>query len=234
MIFAKAPIPGQVKTRLCPPLTPDEAASLHGSFVLDSLERSTATVKRGSVRRGFGGMGRVVACAPSSQHVFFKILEERYGVRLIDQVGDNLGARMDHAFKTTFAMGYQRVVLVGTDVPLLPRSTYTHALSLLFHHDLILGPSLDGGYFLIGLKRPRPDLFTDIPWSTDQVLALTREKAEASGLRTALLPAQRDIDTIDDLRGLIQEAGPSAPLLSKRTAGALRLLAGRYQRELGG
>lgn len=233
VIFAKAPIPGQVKTRLCPPLTPDEAATLHGSFVLDALERSAAVAKPGSVRAS-AGVDRFVACAPSSQHVFFKILEERYDVRLVDQIGDDLGARMGHAFHTIFTMGYQRVVLVGTDVPLLPGSAYIHALSLLADHDLVLGPSLDGGYFLIGLTQPKPELLTDIPWSTNQVLALTKQKADVWGLRTVLLPAQRDIDTIEDLRSLIQEAGPHASLLSKRTAGVLRLLADRLERRAKG
>src|SRR5574341_2529404 len=100
IIFAKAPIPGQVKTRLCPPLTPDEAASLHGSFVLDALERS----------RGIAGLDRFLACAPSADHVFFKIMEERQSVRLMSQVGDDLGARMSHALAAAFAQGYRHVL----------------------------------------------------------------------------------------------------------------------------
>src|SRR5574341_718963 len=110
IIFAKAPIPGQGKTRLCPPLTPDEAASLHGSVVLDMLERS----------RNAAALDRFVACAPSSDHVFFKILEERHGVRLIAQMGDDLGARMARALADVFALGYRQVLVVGTDLPTLP------------------------------------------------------------------------------------------------------------------
>src|SRR5213593_2704280 len=86
VIFAKAPAPGQVKTRLCPPLTHDEAATLHGSFVLDTLERTKAAVSR--LKLPFD---RYLACAPSSTLVFFKIMEERQGVKLIDQEGDDLG-----------------------------------------------------------------------------------------------------------------------------------------------
>src|SRR5512134_3283592 len=98
VIFAKAPIPGQVKTRLCPPLTADEAATLHGSFVLDTLERTrTAVVK---LRLP---LDRYLACSPSSTLVFFKIMEERQAVKLIDQEGDDLGARMNQAFETMFA-----------------------------------------------------------------------------------------------------------------------------------
>lgn len=219
VIFAKAPIPGQVKTRLCPPLTPDEAASLHGSFVLDALERSREAGRHGPVP-----VDRFLACAPPTDHVFFKIMEERQKVRLLRQTGDDLGARMDQAFKEVFALGYQRALLVGTDVPSLPASYYGQAFSLLSDHDLVLGPSFDGGYYLIGLKRPIPDLFTGIPWSTDQVFSLTRTRADALGLKTALLPTCRDVDTIEDLLVLIEEKG-----LSARTAGALRLLASRLK-----
>ena len=257
VIFAKAPIPGQVKTRLCPPLTPDEAASLHGSFVLDALERSRDEKTQGRVTLNRVPLDRFVACLPSASHVFFKIIAERHGVQLLDQIGEDLGARMDQAFREIFAREYQRVLVVGTDLPSLPGACYTQAFSLLADHDLVLGPSLDGGYYLIGLRRPVPELFVGIPWSTDRVFALTRAKAEALGLKTGLLPTWRDVDTIDDLLALIEEAGgrgqaprgdrllpkagacppssrsqspyasPLAPSLSARTAGVLRLLATR-------
>lgn len=231
IVFTKAPIPGQVKTRLCPPLTPDEAASLHGSFVLDALERSHAAATAARV-----ALDRFMACAPSRDHVFFKVLEERHGVRLLDQIGDDLGARMAQAFTAVFALGYRKVLLVGTDLPSLPGSFYIQALHLLADHDLVLGPSPDGGYYVIGLRQPVANLFLGIPWSTDQVFTLTRSKAEALGLKTAFLPAWRDVDTIDDLLALIeqfgldtgQEArGKGLSSLSARTAGVLRLLASR-------
>lgn len=230
VIFAKAPIPGQVKTRLCPPLTPDEAATLHGSFVLDTLERTTAAVAKFQLP-----LDRYLACAPSSTHVFFKIMEERQGVSVIDQVGDDLGSRMNQSFETLFKQGYKRVLIIGTDAPSLPLERYQQALTALASHDLVLGPALDGGYYLIGLTRPIPDLFTGIPWSTEQVLALTQEKAGALGLKTALLAPWRDVDTIDDLQALIESAAVDAKKskreqsFSSRTAGALQLLAKRLQ-----
>lgn len=235
IIFGKAPIPGQVKTRLCPPLTQDEAATLQGSLVLDMIEKTR------------GLFDRFLACAPSCEHVFFKILQERQGVRLIDQVGENLGQRMNQAFTEIFALGYQRVLLAGTDVPTLPASSFGQAFSVLSDHDLVLGPSLDGGYYLVGLKKPAPGLFTDMPWSTDQVCALTRKKAEALGLKTGLLPTRRDLDTADDLLAIIREAGfeardtrqkakgtadrlaPRASSLSTRTAGVIQMLANRLK-----
>lgn len=227
IIFGKAPIPGLVKTRLCPPLTQDEAATLQGSLILDVVERSRPIEKTAR-------LDRFLACAPSREHVFFKILQERQGLHLIDQVGEDLGRRMDQAFKEIFALGYKRLLLVGTDVPTLSASSYGQALSLLSDHDLVLGPSLDGGYYLIGLKKPAPDLFTDMPWSTDQVCSLTKEKAAALGLKTGLLPTCRDLDTVDDLLALAPLAsskkGKEQPGgLSPRTAGVIQMLAGRLK-----
>lgn len=230
VIFAKAPIPGQVKTRLCPPLTPDEAATLHGSFVLDTLERTklaTTTLKL--------PCDRYLACAPSSTHVFFKIMEERHGVKAIDQVGEDLGARMHQAFETIFARGYRQVLIIGTDVPTVPLDHLKQALTMLEQHDLVLGPAQDGGYYLIGLKQPHPTLFLDIPWSTNQVLKLTQDKAATMGLKAALLELWRDVDTIADLQALIDAniADGKKPknerTFSNRTAGVLETLAKRIR-----
>ncbi len=122
VMFAKAPIPGQVKTRLSPDLTADEAATLHGSFVLDTLERTKAAASKFNLP-----IDRFLACAPSSSHVFFRIMEARHGVTLLDQQGDDLGARMHDIFNRLFAQGYQQICLVGTDVPSLPLPHYRDA-----------------------------------------------------------------------------------------------------------
>ncbi|MGZ8385884.1 MAG: TIGR04282 family arsenosugar biosynthesis glycosyltransferase [Nitrospira sp.] len=228
VVFAKAPIPGQVKTRLCPPLTPDEAATLHGSFVLDTLERTKAAVATLKVP-----IDRYLACAPSATHIFFKIMEERQGVKLIDQVGDDLGARMNQAFQTLFSQRYRHVVLIGTDVPTLPLDHVKQALTALENHDLVLGPALDGGYYLIGLKRMAPKLFTDIPWATDQVLRLTQGKAATIGLAVSLIHPWRDVDTLADLEALIEACNAESKkpkndrVFSSRTTGVLQALAKR-------
>src|SRR5439155_5866080 len=121
-------------------------------------------------------------------------------------------------------------------LPDLPASVYQDALTLLASHDDVLGPSSDGGYYLMGLAHPAPGLFRDIPWSTDQVLRATLAKAKEAGLATAQLPVHRDIDTVDDLLHLIHAVGSGGPqgssgvthtAVSKRTAGALRLIAER-------
>ena len=230
VIFAKAPIPGQVKTRLTPALTEDEAATLHGSFVLDTLERTKAAVGRFKLP-----VDRFLACAPSSSHVFFRIMEARHGVTLLDQQGEDLGIRMHHAFDSLFRRGYQRICLVGTDVPSLPLTHYRDAMEALVHHDVVIGPANDGGYYLIGLTRPHHDLFINIPWSTDDVMTRTQQKAITAGLRVSLLPPWSDVDTIANLEALIGEsaADKTRPkqerVFSMRTAGTLELLAKRLR-----
>ena len=230
VVFAKAPIAGQVKTRLCPPLTPDEAATLHGSFVLDALERTRTAVSTFKLP-----VDRYLACAPASTLAFFKIMEERQAVMLLDQQGDDLGARMHGACETLFARGYRRVVIVGTDVPSLPIVRYRQAFESLAQHDLVLGPALDGGYYLIGLKAPARELFHDVPWSTERVLQITKERGATLGLDIGCLPEWRDVDTIDDLQTLIEASQLDArkpkqeQSFSARTAGTLQLLAKRLR-----
>ncbi|MDP1770597.1 MAG: TIGR04282 family arsenosugar biosynthesis glycosyltransferase [Nitrospirota bacterium] len=230
VIFAKAPIPGEVKTRLCPPLTPDEAATLHGSFVLDMLERSKLAVAKLQLP-----FHRYLACSPSSELVFFKIMEERQNVHLLDQIGEDLGQRMHRTSVDLFAKGYKHVIIVGTDIPTLPLSVYQEAFALLGRSDVVLGPAIDGGYYLIGLKQPTEKLFTGVPWSTDQVLAVTQQKAKTLGLSVGLTTAWRDVDTIADLQSLTTECQEDNKkpkqdrTFSMRTAGTLQLLATRLK-----
>jgi rSAM/selenodomain-associated transferase 1 len=178
---------------------------------------------------------RYLACAPSSELVFFKIMEERQGVRLLDQVGENLGQRMHRTFVDLFAKGYTQVIIVGTDVPTLPLTVYQEAFAMLGCSDVVLGPALDGGYYLIGLKQPAEQLFTGVPWSTDQVLAVTQQNAKALGLTVELTTAWRDVDTFADLQSLITEyrednrKPKQDRTFSMRTAGALQLLADRLK-----
>ena len=218
IMFAKAPIPGQVKTRLCPPLAPDEAATLHGTMVLDTLERS----------RNLLGFDRFLACAPSAQHPFFKAVGARQGVHLLEQIQGDLGRRMHQVFCAVFDSGYRSAVVVGTDLPTVHAELFRQALQGLADHDVVLGPSVDGGYYLIGLNNPAVELFSDIPWSTDQVLTFTREKAQGLNLSVQLLTEQRDLDTLTDLQFFITETqGPGKKLISSRTAQVLKTLSNR-------
>ena len=221
IIFAKAPIPGEVKTRLCPPLTPDEAASLHGTLVLDAIERA----------KGLPGASLYVAGTPDLAHPFFKVMEGRYGARLLPQRGTDLGSRMKWAIQDAFEQGAQEVLLTGTDLPMLPRAHLVEALTLVKRHDIVLGPTADGGYYLIGLRKMVPALFDSIAWSTPTVFAETKKKIEQAGLSLGLLPECRDLDTLEDLKEFIALCGKERAM-TKRTEGALRLIAARLKERI--
>ena len=210
-------MPGEVKTRMCPPLTPDEAASLHGSLVMDAVERT----------RSLRGVDIFLACSPGADHPFFQTLAARHRIRLSDQVGDDLGQRMDHALTAAFTHGYAYALLAGTDIPNLAARHYQRAKALLQGADVVLGPTEDGGYYLVGAKRPVPALFAGISWSTGSVLTQSRTRAEQAGLAVGLLEPERDLDTYDDLRAFLREdAGTKT--LSTRTGNVLHTLIQRH------
>lgn len=189
--MAKAPVEGQVKTRLSPPLTPRQVAALYRCFLLDRI----AQVER------CPGVIPIVAYAPRESRPFFRRIVPA-SFHLIPQRGKDLGERMADAFARGFALGLRRIVLVGSDTPTLPDLFLHRALRALRRVDLILGPSPDGGYYLIGLKEAHPSLFEGIAWSTDQVFVQTLERARASHLRVSRLPAWYDVDTPEDLARL--------------------------------
>jgi len=217
IIFAKAPAPGEVKTRMCPPLAPDEAASLHGSLVMDAVERT----------RSLRGVDIFLACSPGMDHPFFQTLAARHRIRLCDQVGADLGQCMDHALTAAFNRGYAHALLVGTDIPNLAARHYECAKALLQTTDVVLGPTEDGGYYLVGAKHPVPALFADISWSTGEVLAQSRARADRAGLVVGLLDPERDLDTFDDVRAFLREdAGRKT--LSTRTGNVLHTLIQRH------
>ena len=184
-----------MKTRLCPPLSPAAAARLYGCFLLDALDGV----------RALRGITPVVAYAPRGARDFFAAAQP--GALLIPQAGADLGARMAGVFERLFARGFEAVVLLGADSPSLPPRYLRAAVRALQHGtvDGVIGPSADGGYYLIGLRAPCPALFSGIAWSTPRVLAQTRLRARQAGRRLRLLPAWYDVDTIGDLRRLAAE-----------------------------
>ena len=215
IVFAKAPVAGQVKTRLSPPLTPDEAASLHGSLVLDLLERC----------QSLKGCDRILAGAPTPEHPFFGAMKTRFKIPVWDQVGHDLGGRMTHAFQSALGSPYQAVLIVGTDIPGITVPLISTAFKSLQDHDVVVGPTVDGGYYLIGLRSPIPELFENIPWSTDTVFSLTQEKTTALGLSLKILPMLRDLDTVEDLQVFIQESKDrKSQVFSSRTKNVLQEL----------
>lgn len=200
IIFVKEPLPGQVKTRLCPPLSGEAAARLYQCFLEDILE------EMGQLE----GISLALACSPAGAMDFFRKLAPT-GVLLFPQEGAGLGERLTRAFDRGFAEGFVTVLVRNSDSPDLPREVVVAGRQALETGgaDLVLGPSPDGGYYLVGLKKPRPRLFQGISWSSASVLADTLEKARSLSLAVELLPPWADIDTIADLRGFA--AGPLLP-----------------------
>ena len=195
--MAKAPRPGEVKTRLCPPLTPDEAAGLYRCFLQDKVAQL----------RTLGGAHAVVAFTPDDSRREFETLAP--GLPLIPQRGDDLGSRLLNTLDTLLRDGHSAAVAIDSDTPNLPTAFLAQAIEIVTDSptDVVLGPSDDGGYYLIGLRHPWPVLFERMPWSTADVLPETIRRAEAAGLRVACLPPWFDVDTPKDLQRLIVALG---------------------------
>jgi rSAM/selenodomain-associated transferase 1 len=189
IVFVKAPRPGAVKTRLAAALGPVQAAALYRAIAEEEIRR---TAPRGREYE------RVFCFDPPDARD--EIAAWLPGEVLEPQAGADLGARMAAAFAAAVAAGARRVAIVGTDVPACGREHVAEAFRALDGHDLALGPTHDGGYYLIALDRPRPALFRSIPWSTAAVLAATAERAGNLGLSVRMLDPLRDVDTLDDVR----------------------------------
>jgi hypothetical protein len=216
IIFAKKPIPGQVKTRLCPPLSPEAAAGLARAFLMDILEESARLAH----------FRLALAYSPHAEEDWFRKLAPE-GAWLFPQSGADLGERMARAFDEAFRAGYGPVLLRGSDTPDLPGNILQEAADVLEQGQaqVALGPTPDGGYCLVGLNEPQPALFTDLPWSTSRVLAQTLALSGSLSLKVYLLPEWLDIDTPEDLQNFIARPHPE-PLPGWRSHRlALELLA---------
>jgi len=190
VLFSKAPVSGRVKTRLVPPLSDDDAASLQHAFIFDTL----------SILFDAGNYQVFIACHPSREDPFFAGIASRYNVKLVDQGGGSLGDRMKRVLLQLKSKGYSSVVIVGSDSPTLPSGFISDAFEGLKKNDLVIGPSIDGGYYLIGVRGDVPDIFEGISWGSSTVFEETAKKVRAQAIRTHLLPFWYDIDTIDELR----------------------------------
>lgn len=189
-IFAKAPVPGAVKSRLARAIGEAEAAAVHAQLV----ERTLATA---AAARDAGIVGAVeLWCAPDSGHPVFATWRDRYGVTLATQTGDDLGARMRHALAHALERG-SPAVLVGTDCPVLDRDYLERAARALADHDAVFGPAEDGGYVLVGLARP-VDVFDGIAWGESGVMAATRARLTALHATWRELPTTWDVDDEGD------------------------------------
>jgi rSAM/selenodomain-associated transferase 1 len=189
LIFAKAPVPGQVKTRLAPRLNEQEAAAFHRKCVRYAVER-----------RCVAELAPVVLyAAPSVDFPLFTELAGQWPLQLADQQGDDLGERMYRAVREQLALA-SAVLLTGTDAPALQNDELQQALAYLYDGaDVVMQPAEDGGYVLLGLCSEQPLLFSDMPWGSDQVARLTRERCEHLGLCLVELPTSWDVDRPEDL-----------------------------------
>lgn len=207
LVFAKAPDPGAVKTRLVPALGEGGAAVLAARFARRTLDTAT--------RAAVGPV--VLLCAPDPAHPFFEVCRRRHGVTLEPQGEGDLGERMHRAFAATLATS-AGAILVGTDTPDLHADDLAEAARALRDGvDVVLGPAEDGGYWLIGLSTPVPALFEAMPWSTDAVLRATRSRIAALGLRLHELAIRADIDRPADL-ALLLARDDLAPLAADLVA----------------
>jgi rSAM/selenodomain-associated transferase 1 len=192
VILTKEPQPGQSKTRLVPPLSYAEAADLARALLLDQLESLTT----------FGGARLFIAFTPEKAAGFFEGFISQ-GFTCFAQRGKSLGERMSHVFEHLFAGGFANVILIGSDLPTLPARFFHQAYAWLEKSaDVVLGPSADGGYYLIGMNRMIPGIFDDIAWSSADVLSQTIHKLDDVGLKYELLSEWYDIDTANDLERL--------------------------------
>ncbi|UFS72467.1 TIGR04282 family arsenosugar biosynthesis glycosyltransferase [Geomonas sp. RF6] len=184
-VFAKAPVPGAVKTRLSPQLTSSESAELYRCMLLDTVQR--------------------VSLLPWDPFIFYEGERAFFegacpGIPLLPQVEAGLGERMAAAVESTLALGYGASMVIGTDVPDLPLSYLEEGVRLLKSGaDVVFGPAADGGYYLVGLKRVERAIFQGIRWSTSSVLAESLKRAESAALKAGLLPLWYDVDSYEDL-----------------------------------
>lgn len=189
-VIAKAPVSGMVKTRLCPPCTPEEAALFAEAFLLDAVATVTAVGSADLWCAHLGDAGPLRALFPGA-------------AQLIEQRGSNFAERLANITTDLLALSYDRVVLLAADCPTVDVTYLSAALDGLDDYDITIGPADDGGYVLIGLRSPNDSLFVGIEMGTERVFTETLQRTHAAGLQTLTLPVLHDIDTADDLLGAI-------------------------------
>ena len=221
-VMTKAPQAGRVKTRLIPPLTPEEAAELNKRFLRDTVatisiacSRRRAGDARNTPFEDAGGSHTEVATARArgiavytpvgAEWAYIDILPADFS--LLPQRGEKFGERLYFAVEDLFKCGFDSVCLIDSDSPTVPAEHFQQAVEFLNMSEdrVVLGPSDDGGYYLIGMKKPHRHLFEQIDWSTERVLDQTIQRATEIGLEVKLLPTGYDVDDGASLRRLCEE-----------------------------
>jgi rSAM/selenodomain-associated transferase 1 len=215
-VMTKAPQAGRVKTRLVPPLTPEEAAELNKCFLRDTATAISSVCEEG--KRDFkteagashaeaatGARGIAVYTPIGAESDYNDILPADFS--LLPQRGEKFGERLYFAVEDLFNCGFESVCLIDSDSPTVPAENFQQAVELLSMSEdrVVLGPSDDGGYYLIGVKKPHRHLFDQIDWSTERVLIQTMQRATKIGLELKLLPTGYDVDDGVSLQRLRNE-----------------------------
>ena len=198
-VMTKAPQAGRVKTRLTPPLSPEEAAAMNTCFIRDTAAAIAGTTKDGKAQ----GVG--VYTPAGSESTYSEILPEEF--ILVPQRGDAFGERLLAATDDLLKLGFDALCLIDSDSPTVPETAFARAVELLSSPGdcVVLGPSDDGGYYLIGLKKAHPQLFEQIDWSTERVLEQTVAAAREINLPVHFLQTWYDVDDRVTLSRLCQE-----------------------------
>jgi len=198
-VMTKAPRAGQVKTRLTPPLTPEEAAALNICFLRDTTTSISSAAMNGAAR------GIAVYTPVGDESAYAGILPAEF--QLVPQRGEAFGERLVFALEDLFRLGFESVCLIDSDSPTVPQRAFAEAVAVLTQSEdtVVLGPSEDGGYYLIGSKKMHRALFEDIAWSTERVLEQTIERARRTNLTIHLLPKWYDVDNRENLQRLCEE-----------------------------
>jgi hypothetical protein len=189
IVFCREPIAHLVKTRLIGKLTPDDVARLADAFIVDALSKAISVRASGVV---------IAASAPAgaANSKYFRRLANRFGTELIDQGRGSLGARMSRALEPLASSG---ALLVGTDTPSLPAALLEKSIAALARNRVVIAPSLDGGYYGIGVRGAMPPIFTAIRWGSGEVLDATIRRLDRARIRYSLGPAWYDVDRWSDL-----------------------------------
>jgi rSAM/selenodomain-associated transferase 1 len=207
-VMTKAPQAGRVKTRLVPPLTPEEAAELNKCFLRDTA----AAISSACSRRPVGDEGKTARSSPiavytpvGAESAYTGVLPSDFS--LLPQRGDEFGERLFFAVEDLFKCGFDSLCLIDSDSPTVPAENFEQAVELLSTSEdcVVLGPSDDGGYYLVGMKKPHRHLFEQIDWSTERVLNQTMQRATEIGIEVKLLPIGYDVDDDASLRRLCDE-----------------------------
>ncbi len=188
IVYAKAPVPGQVKTRLAPGLDAESAALLHAALVERAIETAQSC----------DAAGVALCCAPDAGHAFFATCADDFDVDLTEQGEGDLGERMLRTLRHALE-AYDAAIIIGADAPSITARHLRDAAKALASSDVVLSPAEDGGYVLIGARRTMPAMFDGIAWGSETVLAQQRQALKACGLGWHELETLWDVDRPEDL-----------------------------------